>query len=201
MSLSNRRLVSRKELLVPPPSRAPRIPRNRRILRPATERFLKRPDRWRHWCSSGSTKRRGDLFFALYKTTERNGDAITDEDLLHGIALGGPAAIELLGGAAADAFRSAESPEQFVARMDDRDSWITPSHKEIPFSPALKRVLQLATAESDALSHNYIGPEHLLLGLLRDEATNAWRRLNEAGVRLSDVRSRVKARREAGPAA
>ena len=50
---------------------------------------------------------RRSLFFARHKTTERNGFAITDEDLLHGISLAAPAAIELLGENAAAALRKA----------------------------------------------------------------------------------------------
>jgi ATP-dependent Clp protease ATP-binding subunit ClpC len=38
----------------------------------------------------------------------------------------------------------------------------------VPFSPRIKRVLELAAAEARALGHNYVGTEHLLLGLLRE---------------------------------
>lgn len=39
---------------------------------------------------------------------------------------------------------------------------------EIPFTPRAKRVLELSWDEARQLGHNYIGPEHLLLGLLRE---------------------------------
>jgi ATP-dependent Clp protease ATP-binding subunit ClpA len=136
------------------------------------------------------------LFFARRKTTERNGFAITDEDLLHGISLAAPAAIELLGENAAAALRSPESGEQYWTRIqDDREVSIR-GQKEIPFSQDAKCVLQFATEEADSLRHKDIGPEHLLLGLLRDETTNAWRRLHPAGVRLPDFRLRVNALHE-----
>ena len=145
---------------------------------------------------------RRSLFFARYKTTERDGDEITDEDLLHGISLGAPAAMELLGDKPAATFRSAESGEQFLARVErNGEAWITRSSREIPFSVATKRALESATTEADALSPNYVGPEHLLLGLLRDETTNAWRLLHEAGARLTDLRLRVAERQKGGPAA
>lgn len=38
----------------------------------------------------------------------------------------------------------------------------------IPFTPRSKRVLELSLRESLQLGHNYIGPEHILLGLLRE---------------------------------
>ncbi len=39
---------------------------------------------------------------------------------------------------------------------------------EIPFTPRAKRVLELAVEEARSLGHNYVGTEHLLLGLLRE---------------------------------
>ena len=143
---------------------------------------------------------RRSLFLARHKTTERNGLAISDEDLVDGISLASPAAIELLGDNAAAAFRSAESGQHYWTRIQDDREVSLRGQKEIPFSQDVMCVLQFATAEADALLHRDIGAEHLLLGLLRDETTNAYRRLHEAGVRLSDVRSRVKERRENGPA-
>jgi len=143
---------------------------------------------------------RRSLFFARYKTTERNGLAISDEDLLHGISLASPAAIELLGDSAAAAFRSAESGEHYWTRIQHDREVSVRGQKEIPFSQDAKCVLQFATSEADLLLHEDIGAEHLLLGLLRDETTNTCRRLKEAGVRLSDVRLRVKAWRGDAPA-
>ncbi len=39
---------------------------------------------------------------------------------------------------------------------------------EIPFTPRAKRVLELSWDEARQLGHNYIGTEHLLLGLIRE---------------------------------
>ena len=39
---------------------------------------------------------------------------------------------------------------------------------EIPFMPQAKKVFELAAEESQGLGHNYIGTEHLLLGLLKE---------------------------------
>jgi ATP-dependent Clp protease ATP-binding subunit ClpC len=38
----------------------------------------------------------------------------------------------------------------------------------IPFTPQAKKVLELALSESRVLGHNYIGIEHILLGLIRE---------------------------------
>ena len=64
---------------------------------------------------------------------------------------------------------------------------------EIPFSGEIKRVLQFAAEEADRLLHNYIGTEHLLLGILREERSVAASILMEKGMRLNSVREDVVA--------
>src|SRR4026209_1030334 len=62
---------------------------------------------------------------------------------------------------------------------------------EIPFSAETKRVLQAAAEEADRLLHNYIGTEHLLLGILREERSVAASILMEKGMRLNTVRDDI----------
>ncbi|MBC7542263.1 MAG: AAA family ATPase, partial [Candidatus Sericytochromatia bacterium] len=62
---------------------------------------------------------------------------------------------------------------------------------EIPFTPRAKRVLELSWDEARQLGHNYIGTEHLLLGLIREGEGVAVRVLENLGVELSRVRSNV----------
>ena len=62
---------------------------------------------------------------------------------------------------------------------------------EIPFSAETKRVLQYAAEEADRLLHNYIGTEHLLLGILREERSVAASILMEKGMRLHTVREDI----------
>ena len=64
---------------------------------------------------------------------------------------------------------------------------------EIPFSAETKRVLQFAAEEADRLLHNYIGTEHLLLGILREERSVAATILMEKGMRLNTVREDIVA--------
>jgi ATP-dependent Clp protease ATP-binding subunit ClpA len=63
-----------------------------------------------------------------------------------------------------------------------------PTSVEVPFSGAAKRTLQFAAAEADRLAHSYIGVEHLLLALLRDETTIAGAALAAQGLRLGAAR-------------
>ncbi len=62
---------------------------------------------------------------------------------------------------------------------------------EIPFTPRAKRVLELSWDEARQLGHNYIGTEHLLLGLIREGEGVAARVLENLGVDLNKIRTNV----------
>jgi ATP-dependent Clp protease ATP-binding subunit ClpC len=62
---------------------------------------------------------------------------------------------------------------------------------EIPFTPRAKRVLELAWDEARQLGHNYIGTEHLLLGLIREGEGVAAKVLESLNVDISRVRSNI----------
>ena len=62
---------------------------------------------------------------------------------------------------------------------------------EIPFTPRAKRVLELSWDEARQLGHNYIGTEHLLLGLIREGEGVAARVLENLGIDLNKIRSNV----------
>ena len=60
------------------------------------------------------------------------------------------------------------------------------------FSERARRVLSLAQEEAQRFNHNYIGTEHLLLGLVRESDGMAARVLSNLGVELTKVRSAVE---------
>ncbi len=62
---------------------------------------------------------------------------------------------------------------------------------EIPFTPRSKKVLELALRESLQLRDNYIGPEHILLGLMREGDGVAAQVLVKLGANLNRVRQQV----------
>ncbi len=62
---------------------------------------------------------------------------------------------------------------------------------EVPFTPHSKKVLELAVEEARALHHNYIGTEHLLLGLIREGESVGAKVLTALGVNLDKVRDGV----------
>jgi uncharacterized protein (TIGR02246 family) len=64
-----------------------------------------------------------------------------------------------------------------------------PTSVEIPLTDDCKRALTLAHEEADLLKSRYIGPEHMLMGIVRTEKGLAARLLRERGVHLEDLRS------------
>jgi ATP-dependent Clp protease ATP-binding subunit ClpC len=62
---------------------------------------------------------------------------------------------------------------------------------QLPFTPRAKKVLELSMEEASNLGHNYIGTEHLLLGLIKENEGIAAQVLMNLGVKLEDVREEV----------
>jgi ATP-dependent Clp protease ATP-binding subunit ClpC len=62
---------------------------------------------------------------------------------------------------------------------------------EVPFTPRAKRVLELAVEEGRQMGHNYVGTEHILLGLIREGEGVAAQVLRNLGAELDTVRKQV----------
>ena len=62
---------------------------------------------------------------------------------------------------------------------------------EITFTPRAKKVLELASQESSQLKNNYIGTEHILLGLVKEGSGVAVRILTDLGISLDNVSSEI----------
>ncbi|TVP53695.1 MAG: NDP-hexose 4-ketoreductase, partial [Gemmatimonadales bacterium] len=60
---------------------------------------------------------------------------------------------------------------------------------ELPYTTRAKKVLEFAMSEARDLNHSYVGTEHLLLGLLREEKGIAAQVLNSVGITLEDGRA------------
>jgi ATP-dependent Clp protease ATP-binding subunit ClpA len=61
----------------------------------------------------------------------------------------------------------------------------------IPFTSGAKKALELALREALQLGHRYIGTEHIVLGLIRDERSSALRLLQARGLDREEVRAAV----------
>ncbi len=62
---------------------------------------------------------------------------------------------------------------------------------KLPHTPRAKKVIECAIEEARSLNHNYIGTEHLLLGLLRETEGVAAQVLMSMGLKLEDIRQEV----------
>ena len=127
------------------------------------------------------------LFFARYEATQLGSTAIETEHLLLGLIREGK-------GLTSRIFtRSHLSLEGIRKEIEGRTVFRekVSTSVDIPFSSETKRVLQFAAEEADRLLHTYIGTEHLLLGLLREERSVAASILYEKGMRLSSVREDI----------
>src|SRR3984957_10855686 len=62
---------------------------------------------------------------------------------------------------------------------------------KLPQTPRSKKVIEYAMEEARNLNHNYVGTEHLLLGLLREQEGVAAQVLMNLGMKLEDVREEV----------
>jgi ATP-dependent Clp protease ATP-binding subunit ClpC len=78
---------------------------------------------------------------------------------------------------------------QQVERVIGKGQYDRTGH--IPFTPRAKKVLELALQESKALEHDYVGTEHILLGLIHEGDGVAAQVLRERGADLDRVRQQV----------
>jgi ATP-dependent Clp protease ATP-binding subunit ClpA len=115
-----------------------------------------------------------------------NHDWIGTEHLLLGLIGEG-------GGVAARALESLgislDAVRRQVEEVIDQGEQAPPEH--MPFTPRAKKVLELAFREARALGHNYIGTEHLLLGLIREGDGVAAQVLVRLGADLNRAREQV----------
>jgi len=127
------------------------------------------------------------LFFARYEASQLGSISIETEHLLLGLIREGKGLTSRLFA------RSHLSLETIRKEIEGRSVFRekVSTSVEIPFSAETKRVLQFAAEEADRLLHNYIGTEHLLLGILREERSVAATILMEKGMRLHAVREDI----------
>jgi ATP-dependent Clp protease ATP-binding subunit ClpC len=128
---------------------------------------------------------RRTLFFARYEASRMGVPSIETEHLLLGLIREprGHAGRLLLNLPLGDIRRELES-----RRAHEK----LPLRVEIPFSAEAKRVLEYACEEADALTHRHIGPEHLLLGLIRESGSRAATTLAQHGMRLESTREQTR---------
>ncbi|MEK7823915.1 MAG: ATP-dependent Clp protease ATP-binding subunit [Candidatus Eisenbacteria bacterium] len=124
------------------------------------------------------------IYLAREEAARLQHDYIGTEHLLLGVIREGEGiAATVLNNLGLDLDRIRQEVENMVS-----SSGGTMTIGEIPFTPRAKRVLELAVEEARSLGHNYVGTEHLLLGLIREGEGVAAKVLLELGVDRKRVR-------------
>ena len=132
-------------------------------------------------------KARRVIFFARYETSQLGARRIETEHVLLGLLREDKALSSRF-------FPHAEAALESIRRQIESRSSVREkisTSVELPLSDESKRVLTYAAEEADRLMCNYIGTEHILLGLLREEKSLASEILYENGLRLSRVREEL----------
>jgi ATP-dependent Clp protease ATP-binding subunit ClpC len=127
------------------------------------------------------------IYLARDEANRLQHDYIGTEHLLLGI-------LRLGEGIAAEVLQRLEvDPEQIQQTIENmvKPTGGTLTVGEIPLTPRAKRVLELSVEEARFLGHNYVGTEHLLLGLIREGEGVAARVLLELGVDRKRVREEI----------
>ena len=114
-------------------------------------------------------------------------DYIGTEHILLGIlGAGESVAVQALASLGVSQEAAREQVEEIVGRGSHQVSG------HIPFTPRAKKVLELSLREAIQLGHNYIGTEHILLGLIREGEGVAAQALASLGVSLEAARQQVE---------
>ena len=135
-----------------------------------------------------SERSRRIIFFARYEALQYGSSVIAPEHILLGLLREDKTVttryLSRTGVVGAEKIR-AELEDRIVVR--DR----IPQSAELHLSPETKRVLFYANEESRAAKNRFVLPEHILMGLLREERTIAAEVLFQFGLRTQDVRLNV----------
>jgi ATP-dependent Clp protease ATP-binding subunit ClpC len=127
------------------------------------------------------------IFFARYEASQLGSNSIETEHLLLGLIREGKGLTSRIFS------KSHLSMETIRKEIEGRAIYRekVSTSVDIPLSLESKRVLNCAAEEAERMLHNYIGTEHILLGLMREDKSVAAGILGEKGMRLSSVREDV----------
>lgn len=132
-------------------------------------------------------KARRVIFFARYEASQFGSSYIETEHLLLGLLREDTDLIQRL----ARSPLPHETIRKRIEKESPRGKFVSTS-VDLPLSSPGKAVLGYAAQEAEALGHQHIGTEHLLLGLLREGHSLAAKLLLEAGFNLVEFRDEVR---------
>jgi Clp amino terminal domain, pathogenicity island component/NTF2 fold immunity protein len=125
------------------------------------------------------------IFFARYEVSQSGGATIESEHLLLGLLREGGAVVSRF---VRDA-TLADLRDEITGRMTVKEKVAT--SVDLPLSDECKRIIAYAAEEAERLNSDHIGPEHLLLGMLREEKSTAGQVLYRRGLKLNVVREEL----------
>jgi len=129
-------------------------------------------------------KARRALFFARYEASKLGSRVIESEHILLGVLREGEEIIKEIFSRfnikPEQIRRDVEGDRLFVDRIS--------SSAELPLSEESKKILAYAAHEAESMLHQYVGTEHLLIGILRVESSTAARILTAKGLNVYGVR-------------
>ena len=127
------------------------------------------------------------ILLAQQEAKRLNHDYLGTEHILLGlVALGEGVAAQVLQDLGIDLKKVRREVEKMVGTGDN-----ILLVGEVPFTPRAKKVLELAVQEARDMGHNYVGTEHLLLGLIREGEGVAAKVLEGLGASLDLVRGQI----------
>jgi ATP-dependent Clp protease ATP-binding subunit ClpC len=134
-------------------------------------------------------KARRALFFARYEASKLGSRVIESEHILLGILREGEETVT-------EIFRRFHvKPEEIRREIEGERVFVEriSSTAELPLSEESKKILAYASHEAESMLHQTVGSEHLLIGILRVEASMAMRILVQHGLDVYTVREEVLA--------
>jgi ATP-dependent Clp protease ATP-binding subunit ClpC len=129
-------------------------------------------------------KARRALFFARYEASKLGSRVIESEHILLGVLREGEEIIKEIFS------RFNVKPEQIRREVEGDRLFVDriSSSAELPLSEESKKILAYAAHEAESMLHQYVGTEHLLIGILRVETSTAARILTAKGLNVYGVR-------------
>jgi ATP-dependent Clp protease ATP-binding subunit ClpC len=129
-------------------------------------------------------KARRALFFARYEASKLGSRVIESEHILLGVLREGEDIIKEIFS------RFNIKPEQIRREVEGDRLFVDriSSSAELPLSEEAKKILAYASHEAESMLHQYVGTEHLLIGVLRVETSTAARILSSKGLNVYGVR-------------
>jgi ATP-dependent Clp protease ATP-binding subunit ClpC len=129
-------------------------------------------------------KARRALFFARYEASKLGSRVIESEHILLGVLREGEDIIKEI------FTRFNIKPEQIRREVEGDRLFVDriSSSAELPLSEEAKKILAYASHEAESMLHQYVGTEHLMIGILRVESSTAARILTSKGLNVYGVR-------------